>query len=643
MAYSSETGGYSFAPVLAKIDEQSLAGLKPLSFAGGGQSPVRFQPLAGWSVPSSRPELIGQGIASGIGSIAQGVIAAYKSKKDREEKQKDREYELQKYQMQRENKIQDEETIARFKASLPSRARGGSGGGSRGAGIAPDYDNEDDAGDYGVPSDQAVMSSVAEPVPAPKAERYNRDFSPIKGGSFESINLPEEDEITEDIFNLKNGSSPLGSITAPVDPSAAPSPRGEDALRALSTIDWSKVQGSLGASTGAGAIPTDIPAQAPDWLRRPKAVTAPLATLGGFSDQALSNVDKALADAQMAYASGTEQPAVAPKTTSGVPKAAFKSYSEAQRYIDSQSANPNWYAQGAPKPDKFGNFIIPWKQHDPAAQAAREEAQKSREETQKTREEQQRTREDISKTRQELLKQNILNRETAMFQSHPAIKAFTGQSGMQQSLPRFVKDYDAILKNPESAGISDIGLLDMFARAEGGGRVTEGQARLALGSMGLKDKAMQLGYKLEGGDRLSQNQRDQMLRVIAEDHAAQVNLANQAIVMTRNKLKAQGVTDETSLPQPYIKAQTKWEGIEEIAAMKSHAVEIHQKQKQAEAMGDKQTADDLKRQLEEIGKSATELRRKIDKSKSAIINLDEIENTPQGWGGGAGSVIFQQP
>jgi hypothetical protein len=361
MAYSFQTGGYAFAPVLAKVDEQSLAGLKPISFSGGGQSPVQFRPTAGINVPSSRPELIGQGIASGLGSIAQGIQAAFKSKQDKEEtlRKEGREERLlsEKYDREekmRENRVQDEAALARFKASLPKQYQPDGS-------IAPNYDSEGEAGDYGT----SAMSSAPVPTAYPKAERYDRDFSPIKGGSFESINLPEEDT-TGDVFRLDNGSSPLSSITAPVDQSAAPSPRGEEALRALSSIDWSKVKGGLVASTEAFPEPVEMPAQAPDWLRKPKAVTAPLSTLGGFSDQALENTDKALADIQLAYA---EQPAVAPKATSGLPKAAFKSYAEAQRYIDSQADNPNWYAESAPKPDKFGNFIIPWKQQIPTAKS----------------------------------------------------------------------------------------------------------------------------------------------------------------------------------------------------------------------------------------------------------------------------------
>ncbi len=379
MAYAFETGGYGFAPALVPVDQQALQGLKPLSFAGGGQSPVQFKPLAGWSVPSSHPELIAQGISSGLGSIAQGIEAAYKSKEAKAEKQKDREYDLQKYESQRKTKLEDEETFARFRASLPSRYP------TKSESIPPDYYSEE-TGDYGT----SVMSSTPPPdsseAPAPRAERYKRDISPIKGGSFNEINLPEEDEnsVPARLRNLKNS---LGDITSPVPISEAPSPRGQDAVNALSSIDWSKVQGSLGAGAGAGASPVDIPAQAPDWLRKPKAVTATLSTLGGVSDESLPNVEQALADAQTAYASGTIQPSESLKSAGGVPKAAFKSYSEAQRYIDSQSDNPNWYAEGAPKPDKFGNFVIPWKQNDPAIKASRKEAAQEREEAKRQKQE----------------------------------------------------------------------------------------------------------------------------------------------------------------------------------------------------------------------------------------------------------------
>jgi hypothetical protein len=248
---------------------------------------------------------------------------------------------------------------------------------------------------------------------------------------------------------------------------------------------------------------------------------------------------------------------------------------------------------------------------------------------------------EASKQRLSVTKQNTLNREQVNFQTHPDIKAFLAPNGMRQSIGKFVRDYDAIAKNPEASGISDIGLLDMFARAEGGGRVTEGQAHLVLSSMGLLDKAKVLGMRLEGGDKLSQNQRDQMLRVISEDHVSQANLANQQVQMKRNQLKKQGITDEDDLPQFFILPQTKWEAEGEISQMKSEAIALNNEKKQLFSEGKKEEASKIDKELKSIGEKAIQLRKKIDKSKSAIINLHEMETTPQGWSGGAAAILVQ--
>jgi hypothetical protein len=160
--------------------------------------------------------------------------------------------------------------------------------------------------------------------------------------------------------------------------------------------------------------------------------------------------------------------------------------------------------------------------------------------------------------------------------------------------------------------------------------------------MGLMDKAKTLGMRLEGGDRLSQNQRDQMLRVIAEDNDAQAKIANQAVQMTRAKLIKQGVKDEDSLPQPYIVPKTKFQALDEINELKKEALKLNAERQRAFASGDKSTSEKLKKQIEEIGKNAVEIRKQIDKSKSSIINLEEIESTPQGWTGGAATTLIQQ-
>jgi hypothetical protein len=243
------------------------------------------------------------------------------------------------------------------------------------------------------------------------------------------------------------------------------------------------------------------------------------------------------------------------------------------------------------------------------------------------------TAKEVQGKRLDIQAQRLVDSENSKFYQHPAVKAFTAPNGMQQSFSRFVKDYDAIAKNPEASGISDIGLLDMFGRAEGGGKITEAQAALALKAVGILDKPDLLIQKLQGGARLTQNQRDQMMRVIADDHLAQASLANQAVKFYRDRLKTSGVTDEASLPQPYVTPITKWEAREQLDVMRKEALATKaQKDAAVKAGADTSEAD---AKLREIGEKARQLASKIHSSKSMIINMDEIENTPQGWGGGA--------
>jgi len=80
-AFAPQVGGYGFAPVLPKPDvSNTLADLKPLSFAGGMQSPLVFKPLPAWKVDSAHPELVAQGIASGTESLGKLVLEGFDKK-----------------------------------------------------------------------------------------------------------------------------------------------------------------------------------------------------------------------------------------------------------------------------------------------------------------------------------------------------------------------------------------------------------------------------------------------------------------------------------------------------------------------------------------------------------------------------------
>ena len=615
------------APNLAQYS--ALSELKPLSVAGGMQSPLEFRTMSAIRPPDAQPEALATGVGQALGSLAEGVTAVFKGSADqkRDQLKYERDKELARIKTQSENDYRQQslDETKRYHDMLGKQAA------ERIEKVTPTQSKS-----ISTQGKSLSARSLGNMPPTPESkDKGSMDFSypAIKGGG-DFTNPLSDQELDNEVEQMGGaggngqeapkpnlGNSPLTNLTSPQGMEAAPDLRGEAALSALSSIPWGQVQGEY---KSAGGTPNQAYSpQAPSWLRSPKSVTAPLATMGGFDDQALSNTEKALADVA-AYSKEEVAGTKAMEDAIGIDAI----YSEQEALALRDYARKTGRMEPEIKATNAG-YEVNWPTPMVLESAAnRKDAAKAREET--------------AKTQQGLREQNTLNREAVMFQSHPAVKAFTAPNGMQQSFTRFVKDYDAIAKNPEAAGISDVGLLDMFARAEGGGRVTEGQANLVLGSMGLMDKAKVLGLRLEGGDRLSQNQRDQMLRVIAEDNDAQAKIANQAVQMTRAKLIKQGVTDEDSLPQPYIVPKTKFQAMEEINELKKEALKLNAERQKAFASGDKYTSDKIKKQIEEIGKNAVELRRKIDKSKSSIINLEEIESTPQGWTGGAATTLIQQ-
>jgi len=73
------------APNLAQYS--ALSELKPLSFAGGMQSPLEFRTMSAIRPPDAQPEAVAQGIGKALGSVAEGITAAFKSKADEKKDQ----------------------------------------------------------------------------------------------------------------------------------------------------------------------------------------------------------------------------------------------------------------------------------------------------------------------------------------------------------------------------------------------------------------------------------------------------------------------------------------------------------------------------------------------------------------------------
>jgi hypothetical protein len=94
MAISYSGEGYKFNPQFANLG--ALQGLQPLDVTRRAQFETR--PLTYAEIPSSRPELVAEGVSKGIlaaiGGITEGITAKYKSEQAKGEKLAEREHEL---------------------------------------------------------------------------------------------------------------------------------------------------------------------------------------------------------------------------------------------------------------------------------------------------------------------------------------------------------------------------------------------------------------------------------------------------------------------------------------------------------------------------------------------------------------------
>ena len=94
MAISYSGEGYKFTPQFANLG--ALQGLQPLDVTRRAQFETR--PLTYAEIPSSRPELVAEGVSKGIlaavGGITEGITAKYKSEEAKKEKAIDRAHEI---------------------------------------------------------------------------------------------------------------------------------------------------------------------------------------------------------------------------------------------------------------------------------------------------------------------------------------------------------------------------------------------------------------------------------------------------------------------------------------------------------------------------------------------------------------------
>jgi hypothetical protein len=637
-----DTSGFNLSLGQQQAIVPSLAGLAPYApnFQGLAFKPANIQAPA-----VADTSAIGKGIGSALGSIGEGIQVAYKNVQDEKKEAARAAMEKSKFIFE-QKKHSDTMAAAAAKEAKDVAER------MKGVYTPMPSSTSDSPPSLESMGTPETASDVG--VATSEGNQYLKSIGRFEAPAEQTFSYKEErgqagepSVSTSPPTSAPKVPKPSISIVPPKLSYVAPPSTREDYiyneqpyedLRAGATQTLEELAPYVSANAGAGAqgVPSlpmgmDVPTKAPPTLY---GLDLSKMKQQGEANQAIVNAEMQAQQVTPRETSGSggDQFDPPPRPSANqIPKdRVFRSYDQARQ---EQAKDYGFYYEPMGEIQTFKDQNGPW------YKVVRNPEKTSILEQKLARLETARQRYDKFNLQQ----QNTIDREQNKFAMSPAVKAFTSPNGMQQSFGRFAKDYDAISKNPEAAGISDVGLLDMFARAEGGGKVTEGQAALVLGSMGLVDKAKVLGYRLEGGDRLSQNQRDQMMRVIAEDYAFQANIANQAVKQTRDKLIKQGITDETSLPQPYDIPITKWEYDEKIKEAQAESTNLHIQRANAQSSGNTQLVNSINDRLRELQNELVPLAEAKRKSKgSTIINMYDIEHKPQGWIGGAVNVFQQQ-
>jgi len=245
----------------------------------------------------------------------------------------------------------------------------------------------------------------------------------------------------------------------------------------------------------------------------------------------------------------------------------------------------------------------------------------------------------------------LIMMEGRAVQAQDALRNYVRSNGLREALARFIPAYEtASSDNGGNKGVSDVDLIDTYGRAMGGGKITEAQSNLIKDSKTLKEKAeVVFGKNFGAGDRLSQSQRDQMLRNMLEAHNVQADIANNVLNVARERLLAEGIKDERFLPQQFTSGlKLKVDARNEVNRLENAQKNLRlsaesaasnkllsQEQKIAQLRKIKEQTADYQHEIESIKKQLDD----EEYSGSEILNLKRFKQGKGGFIAGGGTAV----
>lgn len=618
-----------------------LSRVQPIQF--GGSAPVQIHALSQWQVPTPK-QYLPEGLSSAFGSIASGIEARTKRKQEEADKKAEREFKATEAKKEREAKLEHYKLDAQTKSEI-SEARErikGASATKQGAADADDFFSASMGGIGKIGEPESTESSDGE-EDSEKLESTNgtdgsadgepyipdpEDNKPHSGPGADPrlLLIPSPSTRQNKVSSRRTGSGDLSqtSVGTPVEipvPSAAPSAAPSDVQRV--TVVGPLERSLILASSVPKAVPVDSEG-------KPNIVS---------QQSGLLQDAKPLEEKQVPHGRGEMgEPNLRAESTSGPLKYPMtfrdmNQYNRIKRFMDT-SPEYGKTLSGKPKYDPKTGLLIDVNYVDKSEIEAKklESIQKQKDKESKFATE---SREHAEK---------ISLQEGRSIMSHPAFKNFEGLGGYRPMTKIFISAYDVVKKNPKVAGISDMELIDTYVRAATGGKPTEAQFHSAeRGKSWGEILGLTLIDKPMSGAKLSQGQRDQMLRTMLENYNTSAEIANDMFDTARQKMIKAGQTDEIHHPKDYVvdlmlKSDAENKLIENSRTLKS----LQESKKEAIRNNDKEESDLIDNQIAELASESNSISKRLKKEKysgSQILGIKDFKHKKQGYVGGAGGFI----
>jgi hypothetical protein len=605
-----DTTGFNFAIPQQGIVTPALANVAPYSptFRGMEFKPFDIKP------PSTA---VAQGLAAALGSIGQGIQVAYTNERQEQAQQRKDAIEQQRLGLE-SHAQQRKDAIEQQRLGLEGQK----------------LQWEMQHGQQ-VQEDKEAAARLKSVTPL--------DFSKVPSFSQPTYKTPEAPKPTmyENLLNqMPPTSSPVELKSPKVSEASEWSQNPYDTLKNITPESIKVNYTTMNVANAPVGSKADVPSAVSGMVSDKNAITPP--TQEDFLKNAADELKKDITSGgPLASQAAQFQTNPMIEELEGVKYP--MQLNDALRIRDYYKAKGDKYPpQIVESTHSPGNVELEWvKPETKESQLMREETAKGRTQTQEN--------------AQQLRYDNQVKGLANSVNQLPAVKNFTGANGLQQMFPRAFITREEAHDHPMQAGPADAALFDLFVRAQTGSIPREAQLRMMQQGLSLPDKLKIMGMKVGPGGLLDNDLRDQMQRIVAKDYGVQANLANQGIELANQKLKAWAKkhgqeVDDNDLGKPYILPEYR-DQVEsrkkEIEAKHASMLDTYKsimspdgkkplpgKEEQAKAL-----SDALRQSGEQIDSDA----KKLAKTKSPILNFEDILNTPQGMIGAGGTLEISGP